>query len=136
METEQGEPLARALSPLEADVLERLGPGKGKALKVREIYRLLRQGRRKVALTSVAVILDRLFEKGRVRRRIETGRGGLRYVYFKSQAIRQAGKSAVEDAVNRLIERFGNVAISYFNERFVKGKKRRGKRKVMLKALA
>ena len=108
------------LSPLEADVLEVLWHSS--ELRVREIYRLLRQRGRKVALTSVAVILDRLFESGIVGRKIESARGGLRYVYSPKKDKRQFETSVVEGAVNRLIDKFGNVAISYFNERFVNQK--------------
>ena len=108
------------LSPLESDVLNPLWPGK--ELRVRDIYQNLRK-KRKLALTSVAVILDRLFVKGVVDRKIETARGGLRYVYFPKKEKKQFETSVVEEAVNRLIDKFGSVAISYFNERFVKGKK-------------
>ena len=108
------------LSPLENDVLIVLWPNK--ALRVREIYQKLKKGR-KVALTSVAVILDRLFEKGVVDRRIEAAKGGLRYVYFPKKDKKQFETSVVEETVNRLISKFGDVAVSYFNERFVKGKK-------------
>lgn len=114
------------LSPLESDVLDRLWPGR--ELRVREIYRLLRQSRRKAALTSVAVILDRLFEKGIVSRRIEPARGGLRYIYYPVKDRGQFEKSVVEQTVNKLIDRFGNVAISYFNERFVKANGQKGKK--------
>lgn len=105
------------LSPLETDVLNVLWPGR--QLRVRDIYQRLRK-ERKVALTSVAVILDRLYEKGVVDRKIETARGGLRYVYFPKKDKAQFEKSVVEEAVNKLIDKFGTVAISYFNERFVK----------------
>ncbi|HLD97039.1 MAG TPA: BlaI/MecI/CopY family transcriptional regulator [Candidatus Nanoarchaeia archaeon] len=108
------------LSPLESDVLNELWPD-GK-LRVRDIYQKLRK-QRKVALTSIAVILDRLFEKGVVNRQIETARGGLRYVYFPKQDKDQFEKSVVEQTVNKLIANFGDAAISYFNERFVKSKK-------------
>lgn len=108
------------LSPLENDVLNELWPDK--KLRVRDIYQKLRK-QRKVALTSVAVILDRLFEGGIVNRQIESARGGLRYVYFPKQDKKQFEKSIVEQTVNKLIANFGDAAISYFNERFVKGKK-------------
>ena len=108
------------LSPLEGDVLNVLWPNK--EFRVRDIYKVLRRGR-KVALTSVAVILDRLFEKGVVDRKIESARGGLRYMYFPKKDKKQFEKSVVEETVNKLISKFGNVAVSYFNERFVKGKK-------------
>ena len=71
------------LSPLEKDALRVLWPDK--KLRVREIHKQLK---RKVALSSVAVILDRLHEKGVVNRCIETARGGVRYIYFPVQEKR------------------------------------------------
>lgn len=106
------------LSPLEADVLKVLWPNK--KLKVRQIFEILKS-QRKVALTSVAVILDRLYEKNIVDREVETGRGGLRYLYFPKKNKKQFEKSIVEGAVNKLIDKFGKTAINYFNERFPKG---------------
>lgn len=108
------------LSPLEGDVLNVLWPDR--RMRVRDIYRLLRK-ERKVALTSIAVILDRLFEKGVVDRKIEPARGGLRYVYFPKKDRKQFEKSVVEETVNKLIGKFGDVAVAYFNERFVRGRK-------------
>ena len=108
------------LSPLENDVLNELWPDR--KLRVRDLYQLLKK-QRKVALTSIAVILDRLFEKGIVDRQIESARGGLRYLYFPKQNKKQFEKSVVEQAVNKLIANFGDAALSYFNERFVKRKK-------------
>lgn len=103
------------LSPLEADVLRVLWPDK--AMRVREIHTKLKK---KVAVSSVAVILDRLHEKNIVSRKIETARGGARYIY--SPVCDKAGfeKSVVDKTVNKLIEAFGQNAVSYFNERFKK----------------
>jgi predicted transcriptional regulator len=109
------------LSPLEADVLKILWPGR--KMKVREIYTLLKT-RKKVALSSVAVILDRLYEKGVVDRTMETGRGGIRYIYFPKKDKRQFEQSVIETAVNGLIEKFGPTAVSYFNERFARRARR------------
>ncbi len=105
------------LSPLEQDILNVLW--QRKSMRVREIYsRLI--GKRKLALSSVAVLLDRLFEKDIVDRRMETARGGIRYVYFPKQDKAGFEKSVIEQAVNNMIEKFGKVAVSYFDERFRK----------------
>lgn len=101
------------LSPLEKDALRVLWPDK--KLRVREIHKQLRK---KVALSSVAVILDRLHEKNVVGRSIETARGGVRYVYFPTQDKASFEKAVVEKTVNKLIEAFGSTAVSYFNDRF------------------
>ena len=115
--SEQGNVDPSVLSPLEHDVLKMLWPDK--KLKVRMIYEKLK-GRRKVALSSVAVILDRLHERSIVDREVETGRGGIRYIYFPRKNKEQFEAAIVESTVNSLINRFGNTAISYFNERFSK----------------
>ncbi len=105
------------LSPLENDVIKVIWPNK--KLKVRQIYDQLK-GKRKVALTSVAVILDRLYEKGLVDRNAETARGGTRYIYFPTKDKNDFEKSIIEESVNSLITKFGETAVSYFNERFSK----------------
>ncbi|MBI3034326.1 BlaI/MecI/CopY family transcriptional regulator [Candidatus Woesearchaeota archaeon] len=105
------------LSPLETDVIKVLWPDR--KMRVRNIYEQLKPGRN-VALSSIAVILDRLHQKGVVGRDVETGRGGIRYVYFPLKDRKQFEKSIVETTVNGLIDRFGVTAVSYFNERFKK----------------
>lgn len=108
------------LSPLESQVLNILLTKK--TMKVREIYDVLKK-RRKVALTSVAVILDRLHDKGMVDREVESGRGGFHYIYSPMKNKSQFEQSIVENTVNKLIDTFGKSAVNYFNERF--SKKRR-----------
>jgi len=103
------------LSPLESDILKTIWPDK--SLKVRQIYEKLKI-KRKLALSSVAVLLDRLHEKGIVSRKIETGRGGIRYVYSPKKDKISFEKSIVEKTVNKLIQNYGSNAVAYFNERF------------------
>ena len=103
------------LSPLEKDVLLVLWPDR--KMRVREIHGKLKK---KVALSSVAVILDRLHDKGVVSRKVETARGGVRYLYYPTQDKAAFEKSVVEKTVNGLINTFGPTAVSYFNERFRK----------------
>ena len=103
------------LSPLERNVLQVLWPNK--ELRVREIHSKLKS---KVAISSVAVICDRLNNKGIVARKVETARGGARYIYYPVQDKNAFEKSIVEKTVNKLIDSFGPNAVSYFNERFKK----------------
>ncbi len=105
------------VSPLESDVLKILWK-RNKGMKVRDIHSLLKR-KRNVALTSIAVILDRLYQKGIVTRSIATARGGEYYIYYaKPREIVE--KTIVEKTVNSLIEKFGKNAVSYFQERFSK----------------
>lgn len=105
------------LSPLEKDILKVLW--QQKSVRVREIYNKLK-GRRKLALSSVAVLLDRLYTKKIVDRKTETARGGVRYLYFPRHDKEGFEKSIVDSTVNKLIEKFGSVAVAYFDERFKK----------------
>ncbi len=108
------------LSPLECDVLEILW--KKEQSRVRELHKILKR-RRKVALTSVAVILDRLHKKGIVERKVEVGRGGAHYIYFPKFSKATLEQSIIEKTVNKLIDDFGSAAVTYFNERF-RGRKK------------
>ncbi|MBI4451412.1 BlaI/MecI/CopY family transcriptional regulator [Candidatus Woesearchaeota archaeon] len=103
------------LSPLEQDILQILWPDK--KYKVKHIYAKLKD-KRKVALSSVAVILDRLHSHGVVDRSAETGRGGVRYIYYPKTTKDAFERRVVEQAVDGLIANFGPTAVSYFNERF------------------
>ena len=107
--------LKAALSPLEAAVLETLAKAQG--MKTREVHHLVAR-KKKVALTSVAVMLDRLHSKGLVDRKVESCRGGHRYIYCASAS--KFKEHMMESAVNKLIQRFGAAATTYFNERFGK----------------
>lgn len=107
------------LSPLESGVLKVLWPDK--KLRVKEILKKLKD--RDVALSSVAVICDRLHAKGLLRREIEKSeKDCVRYLYYPSHDQQHFEKSVIEKAVNNLIDSFGSTAVSYFNERF-RGKK-------------
>ena len=105
------------LSPLENDVIRVLW--KQEDVRVRDIYNILRK-RRKVALTSVAVILDRLHKKGIVKRRVQSGLGGYHYIYSSKANEAAFSESVIEKTVNKLIDNYGSIAVTYFNERFKK----------------
>lgn len=105
------------LSPLENDIIAILWHCE--KMYVRDIYNRLK-GKRKVALTSIAVNLDRLHKKGVVERKVEAGRGGFRYLYFPAKNQKEFERVVIDNVVNKLIDRFGKTAVSYFNERFSK----------------
>lgn len=86
---------------------------------MRDIYAKIRASH-PCAQTSIAVTLDRLYEKKLVDRTITTGRGGLAYIYRPLQSKDQFQTNLVQQAVDRLIERFGDSAINYFNEKYQK----------------
>ena len=104
-------------SAVEKEILNLLWANK--ELKVRELHEKIKK-KHKVALTSIAVYCDRLHQKGYVDRKIVTGRGGSRYIYFPLKDKKQFEESIVKSTVDKLIESYGESAVSYFNERFGK----------------
>jgi len=107
--------LKAILSPLESEVLDVLCDCH--EATVRKVHKKLRK---KCALTSVAVMLDRLYDKKLVTRRAVFGRGGQHYVYSVKASKRELEYSVLDNAVNQLMKIFGRTAASYFNERFKK----------------
>ncbi len=110
-----------ALSPLEYSVACVLWGCPSRKMKVREIHRKVREScKKRVPLTSVAVMLDRLHKKGIVSRQAEAGLGGYHYLYSSKATRGDFERTVLEKAVDGLIENFGSSAVSYFNERFSK----------------
>ncbi len=104
-----------ALSPLEKDVITKMQPQQ--KYGATEIYTALKK-KKKVAPSSVSVILDRLYQKGLVRRETETARGGIRFLYALETNQEKFERSVVESTVNQLVKKFGSKAVAYFNESF------------------
>lgn len=112
------------LSPLENDVVRVLWKN-SRGMRVRDVHGVLKK-KRGVALTSVAVILDRLHDKKMVTRKVQVGRGGEYYIYSTCEDKDCYQQSVIESTVNKLIDNFGDVAVSYFNERFSRKRKKIG----------
>ena len=113
--------IVKTLSPLEKDILGEMD--EGKEFSAAEIYRTLSQ-KRKVAQSSISVLLDRLFKKGLLQRETETARGGIRFLYTLDVNREKYERKVVENTVNALIQKFGSHAIAYFNESFDKKRKK------------
>lgn len=102
------------LGSLEADVLRSLQVlGEAPARTVR---RDLDQRGTHVAYTTVATILTRLHEKGLVRRRRETCRGGERYVYRPVDFERKYLLNLLKGVVTM----FGPAGVVHLNEEIEK----------------
>jgi len=109
------------LSPLQSDIMKVLWERDSQ--RVRYIHNKLKSNG--TALTSIAVDLDRLHKKGMVSRTVGTARGGPHYIYSVKKTKEEFHKSLLEGTVDKLIDKFGSVAVDYFNERFSKNEKKR-----------
>ena len=100
-----------SLSPLEIEIINAFIPNKNYGVK--DIYALVKD---KASKGSISVILDRLFQKGLVKRTVENAKGGIRFIYALEQNKERFEKSVVDEVVNSVIKKFGSKAVVYFNE--------------------
>lgn len=101
--------LAKTLGELEQSIMEIVW--KRKESTVRDIFQLL-QKKRLIAYTTVATILQRLFNKGLVGRKTE--KNG--YRYFPKISKESFARSLTKSFVKKLEKSFGDVALSSFAE--------------------
>ena len=102
------------LGSLETEVLASLrGLGEAPARDVRKAL----EGRGvRVAYTTVATILSRLFSKGLVKRRRETCRGGERYIYRPADVEHKY----LMNVLRSVVDMFGPAGVVHLNEEIAK----------------
>jgi predicted transcriptional regulator len=96
------------LHELEAEVMEEVWR-RGEA-SVREVLDKLNRGSKKRAYTTVMTILNRLDEKGLLKRRRE----GRRDIYIPMMTRERYLDARAEAEVGALVSEFGDVALSHF----------------------
>src|SRR3972149_5541582 len=101
--------LAKVLGDLEADVMETLW--NLQEAQVRDIHKEVSK-KRKVAVTTVATILDRLHGKGFVKRTLRKSRG-MYYEYRPLITRKQLDNTVVRDVLKGLFETFSEPVVSY-----------------------
>jgi predicted transcriptional regulator len=102
------------LGSLETEVMRSLRElGEAPAASIR---RALAQRGTKVAYTTVATILSRLFDKGLVKRRRETCRGGERYVYRTAEVEQKY----LMNLLRGVVAMFGPAGVVHLNEEIAK----------------
>lgn len=102
------------LGPLESEVL--LSLRDLREAPARSVRASLERRGVKVAYTTVATILGRLFAKGMVKRRRETCRGGERYVYRPVDFERKYLRNLLDGVVSM----FGPAGVVHLNEELTK----------------
>ena len=102
------------LGSLETEVLAALRDlGEGPA---RDVRRALERRGIRLAYTTVATTLSRLFDKGLVLRRRETCRGGERYVYRPANVEQKY----LRNLLRGVVEMFGPAGVIHLNEEIAK----------------
>ena len=99
---------------LETQVMKKIWQHK-EPVKVRDIYEELKK-ERKIAYTSVMTTMNNLHEKGILDRDVQTGRGGLLYIYWPKLSRTQVESTIVERVLDSLIKNFSESVTSYLME--------------------
>jgi len=102
------------LGSLESEVLATLR-GLGEA-PARDVRKALEVRGVRVAYTTVATILTRLFAKGLVKRRRETCRGGERYVYRTANVEHKY----LINVLRGVVDMFGPTGVVHLNQEIAK----------------
>jgi predicted transcriptional regulator len=102
------------LGSLESEVL--LSLRELEEAPAREVRKTLERRGIRVAYTTVATILSRLFEKGLVKRRRETCRGGERYVYRPADVEQKY----LVNLLKGVVAMFGPAGVVHLNEEIAK----------------
>ena len=103
-----------ALGDLEAAMLEELWDA-GSPLSVREFYERISKDR-SVAVTTVATILDRLFRKGMLSRKL-VREGGPHYLYSPRLSEAEFKHVVVNNVMGALLRGFNDMTVAYLAER-------------------
>jgi predicted transcriptional regulator len=82
----------------------------------RDVRKRLQENGNRLAYTTVATILSRLFDKGLVRRRRETCRGGERYVYRPANVEQKY----LINLLKGVVAMFGPAGVVHLNEEIAK----------------
>ncbi len=111
------------LGPLEAKVLDTIWEAVERPLTVREVHKALGDDN-KLAYTTIMTTMNRLFEKGLLDREVKSGKGGLYYSYWPKMERDDFERSAIQDVLGSLIDKFGEKVTSCFVEQVSKDKEK------------
>ena len=102
-----------SLSPFETVIVKSM---KSKInYDVKKIYKLVRR-RKKISKSSVSVLLDRLYKKGLVNRRVDSSSNKLKFLYRIEINKRHYEKELIDNIIKSAVQKFGSKAITYFHE--------------------
>jgi predicted transcriptional regulator len=103
-----------ALGDLEAAIVEELWKS-GQPLSVKDFHERVSRNRQ-VAVTTVATILDRLYRKGILSRKLMK-EGGPHYLYSPRLSEEQFKHAIVNNVMGTLLRSFNDVTVAYLTDK-------------------
>jgi len=107
------EGIKAVLPPLEAEIMEFMwAVGESTA---RQVYEHMKKKHPEIRRSTVSILMNRLCERGLLRRRVESGRGGMRYVYSITTTREEFERKVVQSILDALLNNFREATYAYLS---------------------
>ena len=110
--TEEG--IKAVLPPLEAEIMEEMW--RRKVATAGQIYEVLRIRHPELRRSTVSILMNRLCERGLLRRSVDKGRGGMRYVYSITTTREEFEEKVVKSILDALMSNFREATYAYLSK--------------------
>ncbi|MCD6143977.1 BlaI/MecI/CopY family transcriptional regulator [Thermococcus sp.] len=108
------EGLRAVLPPMEAEIMEYMW--KIKVATAGEVYDYLKEKHESLRRSTVSILMNRLCERGLLKRKVGSGRGGMKYVYSVATSKEEFEKKVVESILNSLMNNFKEATVAYLSK--------------------
>ncbi|RLF81467.1 CopY family transcriptional regulator [Thermococci archaeon] len=106
--------LRAVLPPMEAEIMEYMW--KVKVATAGEVYEHLKERHENLRRSTISILMNRLCERGLLKRSVGTGRGGMRYVYRVATSKEEFERKVVESILNALMSNFKEATVAYLSK--------------------
>ncbi|GAB6103001.1 BlaI/MecI/CopY family transcriptional regulator [Thermococcus atlanticus] len=110
--TEEG--IKAVLPPLEAEIMEYMW--KVRIATAGEVYERLKERHPDMRRSTVSILMNRLCERGLLERKVEKGRGGMRYIYNITTTREEFEQRVVESILDALMNNFKEATFAYISK--------------------
>lgn len=107
------EGIKAVLPPLEAEIMEHMW--KVKTATAGQVYEYMKKEHPDIRRSTVSILMNRLCERGLLKRRVERGRGGMRYVYSITTTREEFEKKVVQSILDALMQNFREATYAYLS---------------------
>ena len=110
--TEEG--IKAVLPPLEAEIMEHMW--KVRVATAGQVYEYMKEKHPEIRRSTISILMNRLCEKGLLKRSVERGRGGMRYVYSITSTREEFEEKVVKSILDALMSNFREATYAYLSK--------------------
>ncbi|AAL81720.1 CopY family transcriptional regulator [Pyrococcus furiosus DSM 3638] len=102
------------LPTMEAEIMEYMW--EIKEATAGEVYEYMKTKYPEIRRSTVSILMNRLCERGLLKRRMEKGKGGIRYVYSITTTREEFERKVVEKIIESLMMNFREATFAYLSK--------------------